>query len=151
MRKHVICLLAVLVFMTGCSKKEEIVTEPEDLRPIQSSCIWDNMTIDAITPVTAFESTEDSLLIFPYNNNDTHIKVRLFVVSNNHYWETVKSAYKGTNNIKEGKGYSLVTNEFGVTYGYIERDEETAYLVEADSLPSSYVECTLRALCNAGS
>lgn len=150
MRNKIIYLLAVCVLLTGCTSTNDVpkIVQENALHNVSDSIVWDNMCINAITPVCAFETQGDVLFIFPYNNNDSHITVRKILISNNGFWDTVKNSYNESDNIRETDKYSLVTTMSAETYGYIPIDDEYAYIVTTGTLPSSYVECILQSICN---
>ncbi len=146
------CLVLVSTLLTGCGSKVEESLESESnpaLHEISENVEWDGLTLDAITPVCSYETSGDELHIFPYNDNDSHITVKLIFTSINAFWKSVEKSYKDTDNIAIFDNYSLVTNEDGVTYGLLRKDKESAYLVYADTLPSSYVGLVLEELWNA--
>lgn len=140
----VICLA---LFLTGCSNEsvEEPVVETE-LRQVTTNAVWDNRNFDSITPVCAFESTDECLKIFPYNNSEEYIKVEKILISSNGFWNTVTNEFKDTNNVRVLDNYSYITTSSKVTIGYYALDDEYAYIVSTETLPSSYVEKVLEML-----
>lgn len=154
MRKKAVVVIFILVsfLLAGCSNKS--VNEDDTVndvvesssRVILDSYDWENITVEKITPVTAFEVMGDELHIFPYNDGDDYVAVRIVYNSDNNFWGSVQNVYSGTDNFKEVGSTFLVTNETGVTYGMVEIDEEESYLVSS-SLPSSYVESVMLQLC----
>lgn len=150
MCNKIIYLLAVCILLTGCTSTNDVteIVQENALHNVSDSIVWDNMRIDAITPVCAFETQGDALFIFPYNDNDSHITVRRILISNNGFWDTVKNSYNESDNMRETDKYSLVTTTSAETYGYIPIDDEYAYIVTTETLPSSYVECILQSICN---
>lgn len=151
-KKLAIVLIGVTMLLCGCGKQEEeVVSEPvpvSHLHEPTESIVWNNMLLNGITPVTSFESTDDTLTIFPYYDNDAHITVRKIIISDNAFWNSVISQYIDSDNIKYVNDYALVTNTDGKSFGYIGIDEKTAYIISTDTLPSAYVESTLKLLCN---
>jgi len=152
-KKKLGLVILCLVLLCGCTtSKENIndteVTTTEESLPISESIVWENITISNITPVTSFEIRGDGLFIFPYNNNNTHITLRKIFISNNGFWDTVVSTVSVDNVIVSDFGYELVTLPNGNTLGYVPIDDESAYLVKTETLPSSYVELVLEQLCN---
>lgn len=141
----IICLLALL--LTGCGKEVPVVEEPVyvPLRQVMSSVTWDNMTISSITPVTSFETTNDTLSIFPYNDNASYIKVERFIFSDNNLFNTIVSSCEEGNVVIEDK-YSLCTLSSGQTYALLPFTEDTGYLIST-TLPSSYCEKVAVMLC----
>lgn len=149
MQKHAFLVMLILsLFLSGCGKEKEVVAK-QDLYPIMSQTVWDDITITAITPVCSFISDADSLKIFPYNNKDVYISVKKVVISDNSFWKTVEAEYKSTANIKKGDGYSLITNKEHVTYGYVLINKEYAYVTSAAKLPSSYVQEVCKVICKS--
>ena len=147
--KTLILICLFLLILSGCGDEQvEESSAVLDLHPISDSTVWDNITIEAITPVTAFEINDDALKIFPYNNNDKHITMRKIVISRNGFWNTVETIYDGSDNLHVTSDYVLITMSNHCTYGYVPIDDEWAYIVSTESLPSSYVEAFLRMLCS---
>lgn len=147
MRKYLIICCLLLLSLCGCGKKEPVTPEPVyvPLRPIMSTVAWDNLNITSITPVTAFESTEPTLSIFPYNDNDSYIKVERFIFSNNNLFDIIVSSCSAENVVATDR-YSLCTLKSGTTYALLPFSEDTGYLVTTQ-LPSSYCEKVVEMLC----
>lgn len=141
-------ILCSTILLLGCSNKNEETVSVPDLRPIQYSCEWDSVSVNSITPVSTFETEDDCLKIFPYNNSESYIKIEKILISNNGFWDTVVKEYKDTNNVRVLDNFSYVTTASKVTIGYLPLDDEYAYIVSSDTLPSSYVEKVLEMLCN---
>ena len=140
--------LIIMLGLCGCSKKEVVPPPAPELRSVQTSTVWESVSINAITPVSAFEVEDACLKIFPYNNHEAYIKVEKILISGNGFWNTVTEDYKDTNNIRYVGNISYITIPNGKTMGYVPIDNEYAYLVSTDTLPSSYVEKVLVMLCN---
>lgn len=148
MQKLPLMLILCATLFAGCGSKSEETVTAADLRPIQSSCIWESVSINSITPVSAFETEGSCLKIFPYNNSESYIKIEKILISNNGFWDTVVKEYEDTNNMRVLDNFSYVTTASKVTIGYLPLDAEYAYIVSSDTLPSSYVEKVLEMLCN---
>lgn len=149
-KQAIICTLLFTALLTGCGEQDtEPVIETPPLHEITTSVVWDNLTLSQITPVTSIVVSGDSLDIFPYNDNDMHITVKRILISDNDFWQTVFNT-QDTENTMTCDEYSLITTSSGATYGYLEIDEESAYIAFTDSLPSSYVWSALEMLCNSG-
>lgn len=145
-------LLICCTVFCGCSEKNETSVEEESkpLREISSEIVWNDLTLSPITPVCAFEINGGQLDIFPYNDSDFHISMKVIFTSDNKLWSSVKRNYNGSDNLQVYEPFSIVTVENGTTYGYMDRDENSAYLVSTETLPSSYVVRLLEELCNVG-
>lgn len=148
------CTLIVLVTiltLCGCGTKkvdQEQTTVPEVSylhEPIQSYT-WNGYTFDNIFPASSFSETSDGLDIFPCYDSDAHISVGKIIISGNGFWDSVITQYSNTNNIVERDNYSYVTAESGETIGYIENDNNSAYVVRSSTLPSGYVDYVLSIL-----
>lgn len=142
-------ITTVFVVLSGCSAKTdkvntEVVTP---LHEITKEIEWNDITLEALTPVCSYEIEDEVLYIFPYNDNDFHITVKEIFISDNGFWKTVLKSTKKKNKVKKDK-YSIVTNEKGETIGFLEKDKNSAYLVQTSELPSSYVLYVLDYLCN---
>ena len=148
-KKVTMCLLLALVLCCGCGKEksDEEVVVVQDLRPISTEVTWDNISIKQITPVTAFETDASTTKIFPFNNSDKYITIEKIVISDNGFWETLSTGYKDTNNFKTADSWSLITTTDSISIGYLQLDEENAYIVKTNSLPSSYCILVLEQLC----
>lgn len=149
-RNFTLICLVFLFMLVGCGKGREVPepTVPADLRPIESSVVWDSIIFDSITPVTAFDVTDSELRIYPYNNSDRYITISKILKSRNRYWETAESTYTESGNVLKTDYYSLITLPTSITMGYVDCDDEYAFLVTSD-LPSSYVKLVLEELCSA--
>lgn len=152
-------MLVASIGLAGCSQKdfeepeevEEIDTVVDEvtLHEITDSIVYDNKQLTHITPISSFEADGAELNVFPHFNKEQHINVKRIVISGNKFWTSVCKDAKQTDNYKKNakKGYTLVSHE-GTTYGYVEIDDEEAYLVTTSDLPSSYVELVLEQLCS---
>lgn len=150
MQKVKVLLLSILsiLLLVGCTSEEEIVVEEvPPLHSIQDSISWNSISMNGITPVCAFETIDDELKIFPYYDSDAHISMKRIFISGNGFWDTFTKDYTDTGNIKVTDKYTLITTNTGNSMVLINIDSETAYVVESDTLPSSYVQLVADALC----
>lgn len=145
----ILTLLLLCSVLIGCGQETVVETVEPELRPISTEIVWDGLSLETITPVTAVEASDSEINIFPYNNNDAHITVRRILISNNGFWNAAISTYKDSENFRSTAKYSYVTLADATTYGYLPIDEEYAYIVFSSDLPSSYVELVLDVLCNS--
>lgn len=150
MRKwYTIVALISSVLIAGCGSEEPVI-EPEapPLHTQSESTVWDNKTVNEITPCCAFDSTESKLTIYPYFNDNQSVSVeKLLLSEQNDFWGAITESYKGTDNLLISEGYSLVTLDNGCTLGIIELEESMCYWVTSSELPSSYVQAVLKQLC----
>ena len=151
MHKKVTTLcLCVILLMTACGAAE--AEEPVFESPVSYmhqpavSYTWSGISFDNLFPASSYEESGESLNIFPYYNNDSHITVRKILISGNDFWDNVITQYSSTNNIKNLENYSYVTNESGETIGYLAIDDTYAYIVRSSTLPSGYVDYVLSAI-----
>lgn len=144
-----VAVLLVSVLLSGCGEKEEIVEVPvSHLHEQSEMTMWDDKTVNAITPCCAFESTPDKLSVYPYYDNDFSVQVeKLLLSENNDFWGAITEQYKSTDNFVTSEGYSLVTLDNGTTVGIIELKDSTCYWVTSSELPSAYVQAVLKQLC----
>lgn len=139
--------LCVIILMTACGAAE--AEEPVFESPVSYmhqpavSYTWSGISFDNLFPASSYEESGESLNIFPYYNNDSHITVRKILISGNDFWDNVIKQYTGTDNIRNLENYSYVTNASGMTVGYYAIDDKSAYIVSTDTLPSGYVETVL--------
>lgn len=145
-KRWLILSMFMLLSLTGCGKEEVIVEAPYvPMRAVQSTTMWDGHQISAITPVTAFESKEDTLLIFPYNDSSSHIKIEKIIISQNDIFSQMIKSCSEDNIIKNAK-YTLCTLEDGTTCSLIHITEDKGYLIST-KLPSSYCGRVCELLC----
>lgn len=150
-KKALTLFLLFCFILCGCGKEvEEVVesTEPP-LHEKMDSVVWDDFTIQSITPVCSFEIVGDELQIFPYYNNAAYINVVKILISDKAFWKTVSAEYESTDNYVKGDGWSLFTTSSGNSIAYIPIDgDEYAYVVSSSTLPSGYVKLVAEYLCN---
>ena len=149
MLKVSLTLLMACVILASCGnakEEEKVVISKPPLHEISSSVVWNNKKLEAITPVTAFDTTEDVLTVYPYNGSDRYVSVQIISVSENNLWKSITEPYINSANIVKGKRYSYVTLPNNVTYGYIPLSDESAYLVKSDC-PSAYLQKVCEMLC----
>ena len=149
--KYAIFLLLVCV-LTACGDAEPVpeLTPQPTLPPKHmqaTATVWDNLTISEITPTTAFEQVSDSLRIYPYFDGDSYILMKKIFLSNNNFWDTATQSYTDTDNYIKTAKYSLITLDNGYTVAMIPIDEETAYVVTTNQLPSAYVKKVCDIVC----
>lgn len=148
-KKAVIVLSLACVLIAGCSKSADETTPMDTsqaLREIQESYTWGELEVNNISPVTAFEESGGELKIYPYNDGDSFVVVKVVYTSINDFWNTVKKTYSKTGNYKKIGDTFVVTDKTGVTYGMVKIDDDSSYLVSS-TLPSSYVESVVLDLC----
>ena len=142
-------IASLLVLLVGCGKEETPVeVEQPPLHTMQSSYKTSSISANAITPTTAFEEVGDELRLYPFYNSDHYISMKVILISNNDFWNTIISGYTGTNNLQVYDKYSLITTSFGKTITVIPRSSEEAIVISSDTLPSGYVKATADMLCN---
>ena len=149
MRKSLIACLLIALLLCGCGAAEEpvIVEEPVHvpLRNVSSTVTWDNISLNSFTPVTAFDCTESTLSIFPYNDNASYIKVEKFIFSSNNLFNILVSSCS-VENVVNSDYYTLCTLPSGDTYALLKVTSDTGYLVST-KLPSSYCKKVVEMLC----
>lgn len=145
--KYFLPMLLVLL-LTACGEEPEPEVPPTPPKHAQAALfVWDELTVNAITPVTAFETNGSDLQIYPYFDDDKYILMRKIFLSNNNFWNTVTATFQDTDNYISSESYSLFTLENGYTVALIPIDEETAYVVSSNQLPSAYVEKVCDTIC----
>lgn len=147
MRK-LIPLLVCLLLLCGCSKEEEVYVPPAPpLHEQADSFQNDIVSMNSITPVSAFESVGDEVHLFPFYDSDKYINMKLVLVSDNGFWNTLLESYEGTDNLQTFEKYSLITTPSGNTMVMLPYDEDYNLLIESSQLPSGYVKATADKLC----
>lgn len=142
-------LTLLLITTVGCGK-EEPIPEPEYVAPLHTKADnFDNgiVSMNSITPVTAFESVGDEVHIFPFYDCDKYISMKVVLISNNDFWKTLLDSYADTDNRQDYEKYSLITTPAGNTMVMLNQDEEHMLLIESSALPSSYVKVVADELC----
>lgn len=153
MRSKYVIPLAILLttLITGCSKaeEEEIVEQPVvHLHQQADTTVWNDKTVNAITPCCAFDSSAEKLLVYPYYDSDMAVQVEQLLLSeDNKFWEAITKEYSNTDNLITKEKYSLVTLDNGNTIGIIELEDSMCYWVTSTELPSAYVQAVLNQLC----
>lgn len=148
MRKSIILSLLAVCLLCGCGvDSPEPVEEPTHvpLRPISNEVSWDSILVNAITPVTAFEIIDDTLSIFPYNDNASYIKVEKFIFSSNNLFGILVKGCSAENIIVTDS-YSLCTLPSGESLAFIPTGENKGYLIST-RLPSAYCKKVVDILC----
>lgn len=148
MRKRFYLIVFAVLLLTACGSEPVIEPEPVFLHQQSSSIVWDNLNINQITPCNAYEFNGADLQIFPYYNDTKYITIKKIILSNNNFWDTVTEPYKDSENYQAFDSCSLFTLNNGMTIGIKPIDDENAYVVFSDTLPSSYVRAVLKILCN---
>lgn len=151
MRKGSIGLvIGLALLLSGCGETEPVQQEVVDQPPLHTQASqFDNGTIsmNSITPVTAFEDLGDEVQLFPFYDCDKHISMKIILTSNNDFWSTLLDSYTDTGNRQDFEKFSLITTSSGNTMTLLPIDDEHAILVESSTLPSGYVKAAADELC----
>ena len=148
-RKCLVLICLPLLLLVGCGKTEpEAVEEPEVILHTVSESFDDGtVSMNSITPTTAFETVDEEVHIFPFYNSDKYISLKKVFISDNGFWDTMTSAYTDTNNLKSYDKYKLITTEAGKSIVMLPYGDDSALLIESSDLPSGYVKAVADALC----
>lgn len=142
-------LLSLLLLVTGCGEQEEVEVPEVPITYLHEqadSVLWDDMTINAITPCCAFSSQSDILTVYPYFDSDLSITVTKLLLSENNFWDAITTSLEA-DNCYTTEEYSFATMPNGTTVGMVPIDDETCYWVSSNQLPSGYVQAVLKTLC----
>lgn len=151
-RRYLTLVAVIMLAVSACSPKEteevesEIVVDVPPLTTQADSWTAQGLTVYGIGPVCGFQELNNVLEIHPFFNESKHISMKKMIISETGFWNTLCKATSTAVYTKEDN-FELLTLDTGVTYGYYQVDNETAYIFESDTLPSSYVKEVMRKTC----
>lgn len=150
-----IAYISVALFLTGCSFTQSEVVENNGDTVVEDyvwtpmyeyteSIVFDSISVQAITPCTHMEVVDTELRIFPYFDYDEYISMKTIVLSGNDlYTQAIRNLTDDDNFVSEDNRNWFYFSNKGATIGVYKIDDNSAYYIETNKFPSSYVALVL--------